>query len=86
MVDPECPIIDINIENGYGIALLKECMTDEPFKRWKDGCRVTYKCLHNHILKGNTTVVCKDSKWSDEPPSCKYSFIYYAFHVVCQIK
>ena len=59
MTNGECPIIAVHIENGYGIAFLKECMTNQPFKRWKDGCRVTYECLQEYVLEGNQNVICK---------------------------
>ena len=75
--EPTCNAVSLDIENGYGLASVDQCLTQDPRRRWAINCSVTFECLSGYQLEGNKTFVCDNGKWAPDEakPSCKYRFL-----------
>ena len=72
--DETCNAVSLDIPNGYGMAIVKDCMTSDPMKRWAKGCNVTFECLRGYEIKGIKTFVCENGRWTPDDtdkPCCK---------------
>lgn len=79
--DGECKARNLEIDHGYGMALVKQCMTSDSAKHWAGGCNVTYECLQGYDITGPTEFICKDGIWinkngtrDENLPECKNQF------------
>ena len=71
--DETCNAVNLNIPNGFGMAIVKDCLTSDPMKRWAKGCNVTFECLQGYQLEGNNEFTCTNGRWTpDDKPTCKY--------------
>ena len=73
--DETCNAVNLHIENGYGMALVEQCLTSDPTMRWANNCSVTFECLSGYKLNGTTNkFICENGRWMPDDvnkPSCK---------------
>ena len=72
--EPSCNAVSLDIEHGYGMASVDQCMTQDPRKRWANNCSVSFECLLGYRLEGKKDFICENGLWkpNEGPPSCKY--------------
>ena len=80
--DRECRARNLDIEYGYGIALIKQCMTSDSARRYAAGCNVTYYCLQGYQISGLKEFICTNGMWvntngdpDENLPECKKKFV-----------